>query len=83
MDFRGELSSPVVIYDHLGNTWVVNSAEPATRIISQLRKHNYHLIVLPLGMLATGEDVVTVPEVEDIVMRARMLDCLQVISKEN
>ena len=68
-----------MIYDHLGNRWVVGSGEPGTKLISKLIRNNYHLIVLPVELLATGTDSGYTPEVNDLIRSVRMRDCLQVI----
>ena len=70
-----------MIKDHLGNRWKVDGAEPATKHISRLTRNNYSLIVLPARMLATGVDSGETPEVEDIIHRVRLLDCLNLIRK--
>ena len=65
-----------MINDQFGNTWVVNGGEPASKAISRLRRKRYSYIVLPVALLATGA-YVEVPAIEEIIPRARMLDCLE------
>lgn len=70
-----------LIYDHLGNKWQVNNAEPATRIVSALRKRNYEFIVLPFRVLATGDDDGKEYTAEGVVNNQRLQDCLYVLRK--
>lgn len=68
-----------MIYDNMGNRWVVNSAEPATSIISKLHRRHYAYIVLPARLLATGIDDGVTPGIEGVIESQRMYDCLHVI----
>lgn len=69
------------IVDEFNNRWAVQGAEPATKFVSRLVRNNYSLVVLPARMLATGVDSGETPEVEDIIHRVRLLDCLNLIRK--
>lgn len=71
----------VSIMDQYGNRWAVSSAEPATKHVSRLTRNNYGLIVLPARLLATGIDDGMTPHVEDLVMRVRLMDCLDLLRK--
>lgn len=71
-----------MIYDHLGNKWQVGNAEPATRLISKLKKRHYDFIVLPFRVLALGEDDLLTYTAEGVVNNQRLQDCLYVLREK-
>lgn len=70
-----------MIYDEYGNQWRVSGGDPASRLVSRLRRRGYELIVLPFWTLATGDLAYGgVSEPDDTVRAYRLLDCLEVVN---
>jgi hypothetical protein len=70
-----------LIYDTNGNPWLVVGADPASKVISKLKRKHYDYITLPISLLATGVYTGGEPaEIEDIIARVRYLDCLEELS---
>lgn len=67
------------VYDEFGNPWRVAGGDPASKLVAQLKRARYTLVVLPLKTLATGELAEPAQPPEDAVHRFRLKMCLDVL----
>lgn len=63
-------------YDELGNAWKVPGGTPSARQVNRLKRGGYHLIVLPLRTLVSGELAEPVEQPADVIRSTRLRECL-------
>lgn len=63
----------------MGNEWRYKGGDPCARVVNNLARMNYQLVVLPFITLATGKPAEPVQQPASIVHQTRLRDCMAAV----